>query len=150
MKWHFSIDPAGEPGTVLADILAYTEKDPCIIHFDRGKMGHLLLFCWSSELVPFARQQFEQEGMVSPSICGVEIHPEYGIFVNQECSDDSREYMAGFIKWVLRNFSPCKVFDTDEDEDISELVIQNPDVLFEYSYTSIKDVPKKRINYDTR
>ena len=130
MRDYFTIGISGDYKDVVAKILAQAQSDPCILHLDREKLGHSLIFCPSPEVADFMRQRFEESGAVSPSMCVLRLN-EFGIFVNQECADDSREGMAEFVKWILRTFAPCRVFDSDADKDISELASQKPQALFE-------------------
>lgn len=129
MVWHFTIGPAGDYPTVVRQILAMAELDPLNVIIDKGKLGQAIVFCPNAELADWTRRQVSSQGALSPSLCILELEP-HGIQVSQECADDSRERLEAFIKWILRNFGPCRIFDHDSDREWTDEVAKNPDVLF--------------------
>lgn len=130
MIYHFSIAPFGGIEVAAPKILLRAQRDPRILHLEGEKGNHVFVFCYSPESADFERYRFEERGTVSPSLCMLAMD-EFGIQVNQEGSDDSRKLMAPFVLWILRSFSPCRVFDDDTEQEVSQLVWDNPQVLFE-------------------
>lgn len=130
MVEHFSIGPTGEYQDLVAAFGARAATDPLILHFDRGPIGHLFVFCPSAGLAEYERDRFEKTETVSSGLCALQMD-EHGITVLPEGGDESYDLMADFVKWILRTFAPCRVFDDDTGEEITEQVSADPFFLFE-------------------
>jgi len=114
---------------VVPKILDKARADPSILLRDYGKAGWALIFCHSSESVALERDRIKDAGKVSPSLCVVAMD-QYGIRVNQECGDESRDRMAKFVTWILTEYAPCVGLDDDTGEDLSSVISSDPTTLF--------------------
>ena len=129
MVYHFTVSPSGEFSNVVAAALAKARKDPYVIHLDRGRSGHLLLFCYTAELKEYVRRTYEAEKRVSAGVCFLSF-VDGQVRVDLEGDADSAHHASGFVKWLLSTFGPCGVFDDDGDQEIGDRVNADPDVLF--------------------
>jgi len=128
MRFRFVIEPRGGTGPSVREILAKASENPLVLTLE-GKPGEIIVFCNSKEELDHQRQRFQETGTISSSLCTLTID-EFGVRVNQECKEESRARMKGFVQWILSEFGPCQVLDDETGEDISELASRDARVLF--------------------
>ncbi len=129
MIWYMSIQPAGDLHKAVTRILAQADRDKSILHLDLGPPGHRLYFCSSPEEAVAQKVSYEKYRQVSDTFCAMKLS-EKGVTVSMAGTEDSQQSAAGFIKWVLSEFAPVRVYDSETKEDVSELAAVNPDALF--------------------
>jgi len=128
---HFSIAvPKNERSELERELVRHVERDPKIVILRGNKAGLGLAFSLSPESADFERRRFREVGSISPSICFLMLN-EYGIQVNQECSDSSRRHMAEVVRWTLTNFRSARVYDDDTQEEITDAALADPGILFD-------------------
>lgn len=129
MVYYFSMLPAGDFKTAVSIILRRAASDPRVLHLDLAEQGHRLLFCDSSDEVAEEQQKFAKYGVITPTLCSITIN-EHGIHINQGCVEDSQRDLERFVRWIINTFYPCRVYNSETAEDLSDSVANNPDILF--------------------
>jgi hypothetical protein len=131
MRYHLSIAPAGSADVAFKRMAEAARSDSRVFVVDRGKLGQWLAFSATPEMRADEERHFAERGRMTPGACVLWLSPELErIQVNQECVDDSRRVMLEFVRWILREFAPCRVFDDDSGEELTEDVARNPLSIF--------------------
>jgi hypothetical protein len=135
---NLTLSPAGSYGQVVPTILARAADDLDIVQLDRGPLGIWLVFLRGSDDLEGERQRIQEYQAVDPSDSILRIFCEreqkhvvrYWMALSQEGEPVTRQHMVEFVKWILREFAPCRVFDGDTSEDLSTLAVQTPEQIF--------------------
>lgn len=129
MRVTLSLRPAGDAVAAARAILEQADRDPCILHLDRGRLGQALVFCPSEDVARSQRTSVELGAAPSPSLGLLEIDA-HGVRAHLDCMDASRRKLVAFVAWIVATFSPCRVIDGESGEDLSELARRDPSALF--------------------
>jgi hypothetical protein len=129
MRLGLSLGPAGERSAVTRAMLDRARRDRTIAVLDRDRLGHWLVFSPTEEVAQAQLRSFEAQGAVSPSLALLEID-EDGTRARLDATEASRERLAAFVTWMLEAFAPCRVFDAETGEDLTELASRGLDALF--------------------
>lgn len=140
MRYHpdLTITPAGAYAQVVPAILARAAGDPDVVQLDRGPLGTWLVFLRGSDDMEAERQRVQVHQAMDQSDAILRILCEreggqvvrYWLALSQEAEPVTRQHMVEFVKWILREFAPCRVFDGQTSEDLSALAAQAPDEIF--------------------
>ena len=130
MHFHIQVTPVSDYRLAREKITARAAADARVVHLTSGRLAEALVFCEDAAEAQETQEEYSQSETVSQRLALVRIG-DNGFIVDQECVEESREVMIDFVKWVLQSFAPCKVFDLETQEDLSDVAAKDADVLFE-------------------
>jgi len=137
---NLNITPAGAYEQVVTAIQARAARDPEVVCVDRAHLGQWLVFLRGAESLEEDRQRFLAGYAPYPSDAILRILTQreggavrkFWLELSQECEPTARQHMVEYVKWILKEFAPCRVHDTDTGENLSAVAAQDPDEIFPF------------------
>ncbi len=137
---NLNITPSGAYEQVMPAIKARAAQDPEVVCVDRVHLGQWLAFLRGSESPEEDRKRFLAGYTPYPSDAVLRILTQrkgdavckFWLELSQECEPTARQHMVEYVKWILKDFAPCRVYDSDTGENLSAVAAQNPDEIFPF------------------
>ena len=129
MVYQYTITPAVGFARVRQAILDRAERDPGIVVGQRGAGVDTLVFCIDEAGARLQRGRGQTE-VISAAFGALDLVSDAGVInVEQQCSDAALKQLEPLVRWILREFGPCRVYDRLADCDIS-VQAEDPGFLF--------------------
>ena len=126
MRYHFTIGYRDGFEKVYAWLRQRAKVESRLAAREEANGQYYIVAAATEELARWARQQLDENRSLTAGLCVIEVSPNFGTLdVNFECGDEERAVAATLIKDMLREFPNYVVFDSDRDENITQLVHAN-------------------------
>lgn len=123
MRYHFTIGYKNDFEPVFAWLQQRADSDPLLAQREEANGQYYIVAAATDELAGWAQQELNENRSLAAGLCVIEVSPSFGTLdVNLECGEEEQAVATALIKELLTEFPDYVVFDSDRDEDITELV----------------------------